>query len=236
MKSVLKIIMGVVGLITLTSCPGSKDDSGNDNPNEGGDLGSVTLVFPENNSECTEGDSLNDTESTITFMWEEGVNVDNYEVTVRNLNTNNINTVNASTNEKAISLTKNTPYEWYVVSKAAGSDQAPSSAKWQFYNAGTGVENYAPFPATAVSPTRGQTVSTAGTITLEWNANDVDNDIVDYEVLFSTSNNPTENIANTSQNTTTATISSGQTYFWRVITKDEAGNSSKSDVFDFKVQ
>jgi len=235
MKSVFKLVFAVMGLVTLTSCPGSKDDP-NENPNEGGDLGSVSLVFPENNSECTEGQSLNDTESSITFMWEAGVNVDSYDVVIRNLNTNNTNTVNAITNEKAIGLTKNTPYEWYVVSKAAGSDQAPNSAKWQFYNAGTGVENYAPFPAIAVSPTRGQTVSGSGSITLEWNANDVDNDIVGYEVFFGTSNNPTENIESTSQKTTTTTISSGQTYYWRVITKDEVGNSSESEVFDFKVQ
>lgn len=235
MRSVFKIVLAVMGLVTLTSCPGSKDDA-NDNPNEGGDLGSVSLVFPDNNSECTEGQSLNDIESSITFMWEAGTNVDSYDVVIRNLNTNNTNTVNAITNEKAISLTKNTPYEWYVVSKAAGSDQSPSSAKWQFYNAGSGVENYAPFPAVAVSPTRGQTVSGSGNVTLEWNANDVDNDIADYEVFFGTNNNPTESIGNTAQKTTTTTINSGQTYYWRVITKDEVGNSSQSDVFDFKVQ
>lgn len=235
MKSVFKLVFAVMGLVTLMSCSGSKDDPG-DNPNEEGELGSVSLVFPENNSECTEGVSLSDTESTITFMWQEGTNVDSYEVVIRNLNTNNTNTVNASTNEKAISLTKNTPYEWYVVSKATGSDQSPSSAKWQFYNAGSGVESYAPFPATAVSPTRGQTVSAGGTVTLEWNANDVDNDIVGYEVFFGMSNNPTQSIANTSQKTTTATINSGQTYYWRVMTKDEVGNSSESEVFNFKVQ
>ncbi|WP_299319534.1 hypothetical protein [uncultured Maribacter sp.] len=47
-----------------------------------------------------------------------------------NLNTNNINTVNASTNEKAISLMKNTSYEWCEVSKAAGSNLTPSNDKW----------------------------------------------------------------------------------------------------------
>ncbi|MDO1513296.1 hypothetical protein Q2T41_11575 [Maribacter confluentis] len=236
MRNVLKIIMVIICLVTNTACSGGNDNPDDENPNEKGGLGGVTLIFPDNNSECTEGVSLNDAESTITFMWEEGTNVDTYEVTVRNLITNNINTVNASTNEKAISLTKNTPYEWYVVSKAAGSNQSPSSAKWQFYNAGTGVENYAPFPAVAVSPTRGQTISVSGTITLEWDATDVDNDLNDFEIFFGTSNNPTVSIANTTQRSTTTNTSSGQTYYWRVITKDLAGNSSRSEVFDFKVQ
>lgn len=235
MKSVLKIVMAVMGLVTLTSCPGSKDDSG-DNPNEGGDLGSVSLVFPENNSECTEGESINDTESTITFMWEEGTNVDSYEVTIRNLNTNNTNTVNASTNEKAISLMKNTPYEWYVVSKAAGSNQSPSSAKWQFYNAGTGVENYAPFPAAAVNPTRGQTISSSGTIMLAWLATDVDNDIASYEVLFGTVAEPTVSLGTTTESSISVAVNASQTYYWLVKTIDVGGNSSKSEVFDFRVQ
>ncbi|APQ17694.1 hypothetical protein [Maribacter hydrothermalis] len=235
MKSVFKKVITVIGLVALASCSGGKDDP-IDKPNEGGDLGSVNLVFPENNSECTEGESVNDIESTVTFMWEEGTNVDSYEVTIRNLNTNNINTVNASTNEKAISLMKNTPYEWYVVSKAAGSDQSPSSAKWKFYNAGTGVENYAPFPAAAVNPTRGQTISSSSTVMLEWLATDVDNDIATYEVLFGTAAQPTVSLGTTTQSSISVTVSAGQTYYWLVKTIDIGGNSSKSEVFDFKVQ
>lgn len=236
MRSILKIAIALFFLGALTSCPGGKDDPDDDILNPGGDPDSVSLVFPENNSECTEGQSLNTLESTIIFKWQQGTNVDSYEVNVRNLDTNTSNTINANTNEAAITLLKNTPYEWFVVSKKSGSDVTPSSAKWQFYNAGTGVENYAPFPADAVNPTRGQTIAAATSVTLEWSGNDVDNDIENFEVLFSTSSDPTTSIATTSQSTTTATISSGQTYYWRVITKDAVGNTSASDIFNFIVQ
>lgn len=232
MSNIYKIAIALLTIGALTSCPGSKDNPEDDI----GDPGSVSLVFPDNNSECTEGQSLNSVESTITFQWQEGVNVDSYEVNVRNLETNTSNTINANTNEAAINLSKNTPYEWFVVSKKAGSDQSPSSAKWRFYNAGEGVENYTPFPAEVVSPTRGQTIGAATTVDLEWSGSDVDNDIEGFEVLFDTSNDPKTSIADTPQSSTTTNINSGQTYYWRVITKDKAGNSSQSEVFSFKVQ
>ena len=230
----LKIIAGIVAIATLTSCPGGKD-----NPDDDiliGDPGSVSLVFPDNNSECTEGQSLNTLESTITFEWQQGDNADSYEVHVLNLDTNSSSITNANTNEAAITLSKNTPYQWFVVSRNFNSEEAPSSATWRFYNAGDGVENYAPFPADAVSPARGETINATNSVTLEWSGNDVDNDIQDFEILFGTSNEPSNSIANTSQSSTTANVSSGQTYYWRVITKDEAGNTSQSEIFDFKVQ
>lgn len=236
MRSILRIAIALLFIGTLTSCPGGKDNSDDDILIPGGDPGSVSLVFPDNNSECTAGQSINVSESTITFQWQQGDNVDSYEVNVRNLDSNTSSTINANTNEAAITLLKNTPYEWFVISKNSGSDASPSSAKWQFYNAGDGVESYAPFPADAVNPTRGQTIAAATSVTLEWTGNDVDNDIQDFEILFGTSNNPTTSIATTAQNSTTATINSGQTYYWRVITKDAAGNTSQSEIFNFIVQ
>lgn len=231
----LKTLLAIVAIGTLTGCPGGKDNPDDDILNDG-DPGSVALVFPENNAECTEGRSVSTAESTITFLWQAGTNVDSYEVNVRNLDTNSSNTTNANTNEVALTLLKNTPYEWFVVSRNNGSVVAPSSAKWRFYNAGDGVENYAPFPAEAANPARGQTINATSTVTLEWSGNDVDNDIEDYEVFFGTSNDPTTSIANTRQSSTTANVSSGQTYYWRVLTKDAAGNTSQSEVFDFRVQ
>ena len=99
MRSISKIAIALLFLGALTSCPGGKDNPDDDVLDGGGDPGSVSLVFPENNSECTEGQSLNATESTITFQWQQGTNVDSYEVNVRNLDTNTSSTINANTNE-----------------------------------------------------------------------------------------------------------------------------------------
>ena len=227
--------MSLLLMILLTACPGSNDDGpGIEIPV--GDPGSATLVFPENNSECTEGITVNDLQSTITFQWQASQNTDSYEVNVKNLDTGDTQKTDVNMNEAPITLSSNTPYEWFVVSRKAGSNTTPESAKWKFYNAGTGVVNYAPFPAEAINPKRGETIAAATSVTLEWQGNDVDNDIAEFEVLFGTTTEPSSNLGSTFQSTMNANVVSGQTYYWRVITKDNAENTSQSEVFDFKVQ
>lgn len=235
MRNIKKII-GVLLIMTVFMACKKGDDSPNDEQQDPLDPTSATLVFPENNRECTEGTVINSSESTIKFQWQASQNADGYDINIRNLDLNVTATVSANTNEAEVPLLQNTPYEWFVVSKVNGNTTTAESEKWRFYNAGNGVANYAPFPADAVSPTRGQTIPASVSVTLEWSGNDVDNDIDGFEVFFGTSNNPVTSIANTAQSTTTANVNSGQTYYWRVITKDKTGNTSQSEVFDFKVQ
>jgi len=232
MIRIVKILAPVIVITTLISCRKKK----NPDPVSQGDPSATNLVFPDNNLECTEGTVVSDTQSTVIFQWQASANTDSYEVNLKNLNTNSSSSINSNTNEASITLGRGVPYEWFVVSKSNGSNATAQSDTWRFYNAGGGVANYAPFPASAVSPTRGQTVSASGSIDLEWEGNDVDNDLTEFEVFFSTTNNPTTSLGTTAQSSISATISSGTTYYWRVISKDAAGNTSESDVFDFKVQ
>ncbi|NHF58556.1 hypothetical protein FK220_004355 [Flavobacteriaceae bacterium TP-CH-4] len=237
----LKITILIGAMLSFTACSKSNGgDSEIDPPRlpggGGGDPDGVSLIFPENNSECTEGVVRNDLQSSVTFEWEAGESVDSYELHLRNLESNSSATTTSQNNEVTIDLERGRPYEWFVVSKKEGTDESPSSAKWRFYNQGPGVENYAPFPAEAIAPTRGQTVNATTSIVLEWQGSDVDNDIVGFEVLFDTNPSPATSLGTTSQNSIDANVGSGQTYFWRVITKDAAGNTSRSEVFDFIVQ
>lgn len=232
---ILKITFAALLLITLTACPGSKDDGPGDGP-LGGDPGSVALVFPENNTECTEGKIESDTQSAITFQWQARENVDSYEVNIKNLEAGTSSKTVVNTNEADISLQRGVPYEWFVTSIVNGSEETANSETWRFYNQGSGTQNYAPFPAEAVHPLRGANVAAATTLDLQWKGSDVDNDISEYEVLFGTETVPTAALATTAESSANATIASGQTYYWRVVTKDGQGNTSRSDVFDFKVQ
>ncbi|MRI00688.1 hypothetical protein GH721_09140 [Kriegella sp. EG-1] len=231
---VIKLIMTLLLLVVLTACPGSKNDNPDVDPI--GDPGSVALVFPENNSECTEGEAVNNLQSAITFIWEASQNADSYEVNLKNLENGDTQKTEVTTNESTITLKSNTPYEWFVVTRANNSDVAPVSAIWKFYNAGEGVTNYAPFPASVVSPRRGESIAASTAVSLEWQGSDVDNDIVEFEVLFGTVATPSTNIGVASQSSMSVNVVSGQTYFWQVITKDNVGNTSQSEVFDFKVQ
>lgn len=234
MNRIINILAAIVTIGTLTSCPGGKDNP--DDIDLSGAPSKAALVFPDNNLECTEGTVINNTQSTITFQWQASSNTDNYEVNVTNLNTSTTSTTSSNTNEASITLDRNTPYSWFVVSKSENTDATAESDTWRFYNQGEGAINYAPFPARAVSPTSGQTVSNSNTINLEWEGKDVDNDLVEFEVFFGTSNPPTASLGITSQRTTNTSINSGQIYYWRVISKDNAGNTSQSEIFDFKVQ
>jgi hypothetical protein len=232
MIRIVKILAPVIVIMTLISCR----KKNNPDPISQGDPSAATLVFPDNNLECTEGTVVNDTQSTVIFQWQASANTSSYEVNLKNLNTTSSSSINSNTNEASITLERGVPYEWFVVSKSNGSNATAQSDTWRFYNAGGSTANYAPFPASALSPTRGQTVSASGSIDLEWEGNDVDNDLTEFEVFFGTTNDPITSLGTTAQSSISATISSGTTYYWRVISKDAAGNSSESDVFDFKVQ
>lgn len=195
----------------------------------------TSLVFPENNTECNEGVVINNTQSTVTFRWNASQNTDTYEVNVRNLNTNNTSKTNSNKTDADITINRGVPYEWFVISKASGTNETAQSPTFRFYNQGPGIENYAPFPAEAVTPERGSTISATGTINLQWSSSDIDNDIIEFDVLFGTNSNPTTVLGSTTTNQIEANISSGQVYYWRVISKDGAGNNSTSEVFEFRV-
>jgi len=204
MIRILKILATVLTIGTLTSCPGGKDNPDDTNPS--GTPSAATLVFPDNNMECTEGTIVNDAESTVSFQWQASSSTDSYEVNLKNLDTNVSITINSNTNEAPITLERGMPYEWYVVSKSDDTDATAQSDTWRFYNAGGGTSNYAPFPASVVRPTRGQTVNSATNINLEWEGDDVDNDLVEFEVLFGTNTDPSMSLGVTTQNSISAAV------------------------------
>ncbi|MGB5821285.1 MAG: hypothetical protein WBG90_17505 [Saonia sp.] len=228
--------IALLSILLLLSCGGG--DSGGDAPDDPDPVLpplATTLVFPEDNTECNEGEVLNETRSTVTFRWNASQNTDSYEVNLRNLNTDVSTKTTATNNESAITIDRGAPYEWFVISRANGTTTTASSPTERFYNQGPGVENYAPFPAEVVNPGRGATIDTASSVSLQWNGSDVDDDIVEFQVLFDTNSNPTTVLATTTDTTTEATIVSGQVYFWRVITKDSEQNTSQSEIFEFRV-
>ena len=227
--------------LLLVSCGGGSD---NENPVDPVvpvllDPDAASLVFPEDNTECNEGivNTNDETKSTVTFQWLASENTDSYEIKLKNLVTGSITTATSTTNQKDVSINRGTPYEWYVNSLANGTASTATSNTWSFYNQGQGIENYAPFPAVAINPQRGSTITnTATSITLEWTTSDVDDDIVSYEVLFDTAEIPITSLGVSDVPNIEATITSGTTYYWVVITKDSFDNTSISELFEFRVQ
>lgn len=237
MKKQYKTYLILLSIFLIVACSKGGGESPAPDPDPIASPTASTLVFPENNTECNEGTSLNDKESNVIFKWNASDNTDSYTFNVTNLNTGTTSTANTNTNEILVTILKGTPYSWSVISRANGTDKTGISPTWKFYNQGPGLESFAPFPANAISPKRGTTVPTSNTITLEWEASDVDNDIISYGVFLGTSATTMVNISTT---TTTSlanvAVTSNTIYYWQIITKDNNNHSSKSDVFEFKVE
>ena len=145
----------------------------------------ANLIFPNENSECTTGVSVNNTLSQVTFEWSASANTDTYTLSVVNLETNIPQTISTAATSASLSIEKGTPFSWSVTSRNSNTDQIATSDTWLFYNAGSQT-NYAPFPAQVVNPVSGSTVqkSLSNEVTLEWSGSDVEDDIESFEFMI----------------------------------------------------
>lgn len=244
MRNFLKPVIFSLGLFVCVCCGGGSDGGGVTPPPGGDDDDPVaildptaaTLVFPDDDTECNEGEIISNTESRVTFQWTESDNTDSYILTLTNLSTGVSTNTNAGTNESSITLLRGTPYEWYVTSRSNTSTVTAKSETWRFYNEGEGIGNYAPFPAEAIYPERGATLPASTTsISLEWSASDIDNDIVEYEVFFGLESGTLESIGNITDSTIGVNVESGNIYSWYIKTLDGNNNVSISETFQFMV-
>ncbi|MBS9462735.1 hypothetical protein KIM67_09955 [Flagellimonas sp. 389] len=225
-----QIFLSVMVLVLVSSCGGN--DDGPPIP-EG-----ANLVFPEENSECTTGVSVNEALSQVTFEWQASNNTDTYRLNVVNLESNVPQEITTAATSASLSIAKGTPFSWSVTSISSRSDQTTASETWLFYNAGSQT-TYAPFPAQLVSPVSGSTAvkNLSNEITLTWRGADVDDDITSFQIFFSEENPPTDILGTTAANIMglDTSVESNTIYFWRVVTTDSEGNTSDSGVFEFKV-
>lgn len=197
----------------------------------------ATLVFPEQNSICTEGEVISPLEAAIDFRWNQAENTHTYELTIKNLVTGETSSKSTEELHQVATLKRGTPYSWFVTSKSRQTGATAKSDVFKFYNAGPGVRTYAPFPAEIVSPIMGQQIAASlGTISLDWTGNDVDGDLVSYDVYLGTSNSPQllrSDVADSKLDG--ISITSNTTYYWRVVSRDSKGNTSDSGLFQFRV-
>ena len=225
-----KYLYPIFAMLLVVGCGGNDDP-----PPAPGEAG---LVFPDENSECTTGVSINDNQSQVTFQWTASTNTDSYTLRVVNLNTNAPQSISTAATSASLAIAKGTPFSWTVTSSNANSSQTTTSESWLFYNAGTQT-SYAPFPAQLVSPVSGSTVQKdiANEVLLDWSGADVDNDLDSFQIFFSDQNPPTTEVGTTSPSVTELSVgvSSDTVYYWRVITTDLEGNTSDSGIFEFRV-
>ena len=197
----------------------------------------ATLILPNKDSECTTGRSLSQTTSEVEFMWMASDHTESYELRVTNLNTNTTQTLSTPSISAKLPIAKGEPFSWFVRSLNSKVTETAFSETWRFYNAGFQT-TYAPFPAEVIAPKNGTSVfkDINNEVTLEWRGSDIENDLVGYELYFSTTSPPETLISSpiASQNTEKVSVISNTSYYWKVITKDSEGNISDSGIFTFK--
>ena len=206
----------------------------------------ASLVSPANNTECNQGNIISTDLSSVLFQWNPSENTNTYTLKVTNLNTNTVQEQSSSNTSLSMALKRGTPFSWKVVSKSNSTTQTAESGTFRFFNAGAPVENHTPFPAEAVSPSRGATLTGVTSITIEWESSDIDNDLAAHTVQLLGSSEVLDQVdfdnetTVTYQTTTTQSINevaveAGKIYYWQVTSQDEVGNSATSEIFEFRV-
>jgi len=227
------LLYSIIFVVIVSGCGSHK--SGDPKPLQQPPAAAL-LAFPEQNAVCISGTVISATQSTVQLKWNSSANTDGYDVNIKNLLTNAVETHSTTLTQLNVDLLQNTPYSWQVISKSNAISSTATSDSWKFYNSGQGVVSYAPFPADGLSPALGQfvTVPASGQISLSWHGSDADNDIVNYDIYFGTDPNPPVIKQGSSATSLDGVTAAAKTkYYWKVVTFDSHGNSSTSDIVQF---
>jgi len=228
----MKQLSIILILVTLLACKKSKKSEPSPSP------ANVVLVSPASNSACTVGTVVSATENTVILTWNSSANTESYDVHIKNLITGTVSIKSSTSTQLSVNLIQNTPYLWYVVSKSNQTASTGESEAWKFYNAGAATSSYAPFPAELTIPANEQVITAvAGKTMLDWSGSDVDNDIAGYDVYLGSSATNLVKIKDSiiESAANDVSVSRGDTYYWKVLTKDSKGNTSTSQLYSFKV-
>ena len=245
MNNILKYFSFLFTLTLIIGCGGGGGDEGGGDTG-GGDVtvnppAKSTLSAPANNKTCETGTSVSSTQSDVDFTWGVSADTDSYDLKITDLNSNvATNKTGLTTTSTKVTLDKGVPYSWAVTSKSTKSSVTTPSDTWKFYLAGTGVANYAPFPADLKAPTSGSTVKrTDGKVTFTWEGSDPDSgDTLTYTLYVDTTDGkqtPASAQTDLSVLTLDVALDAATTYYWRVKSSDGT-NSSYSTVYTFKTE
>lgn len=245
MNNILKYFSFLFTLTLIIGCGGGGGEEGGGDTG-GGDVtvnppAKSTLSAPANNKTCETGTSVSSTQSDVDFTWGVSADTDSYDLKITDLNSNvATNKTGLTTTSTKVTLDKGVPYSWVVTSKSTKSSVTTPSDTWKFYLAGTGVANYAPFPADLKAPSSGSTVKrTDGKVTFTWEGSDPDSgDTLTYTLYVDTTDGkqtPASAQTDLSVLTLDVALDAATTYYWRVKSSDGT-NSSYSTVYTFKTE
>jgi hypothetical protein len=222
------LILSIVLLSCGSDSSTEKPDVINQNPT------TPVALSPTNNSLCQVLD--------LEFSWSAATDPDGddliYQIDIASDESfANIERSGKTANtSKIFNLNKGVHYFWRV--KSIDGEQASSeySSTWQFITEDDGSINYVPFNAELLLPEDGSTHNQTS-MALSWEAEDLDGDSLTFDLYFGTDiDNPElleENL--TQANHSVSDLTGNSTYYWYVVVKDTAGNSSVGKTWSFSL-
>mgnify|MGYP006162604251 CR=1 FL=1 len=224
------IYLTIIGLL-FAACGGSDDSGSSEAINVAPTV--PALKVPADNKLCVD--------NTVSFQWDLSTDANKdvitYQIQVAKENTfaQIVKSSEVTTNNTSIALEKNTAYFWRVKATDSKGLASTYSATFKLYTSGETVVNHMPFSPELVSPVLNATLN-ATTVSLKWNATDVDTaDALTYDVYFGTTNPPTEKVSeNKSEKTIDVTTVATKEYFWKVVVKDNKGGETVGQIWKFK--
>jgi hypothetical protein len=194
------------------------------------------LIEPINNNSCTSETIITSQKSQVNFRWQAALDADEYELVIRDIQTNLDIQLNTFRTFSPAVLDRGKQYSWWVISKYNPDQTFSKSSIWTFYLEGPQNSSHFPFPANLLNPKSNEQISlNDGKYIFRWESTDLDKDIIEYDVYLGTNLDELTLMAERlSLNSIELSLNSNQFYYWKVITKDSEGNVSSSPVEGFK--
>ena len=229
----MKKLLTIIFSMSLIACGGGGGDTPptppptvNKAPSKPG------LVEPSNGLLCID--------NTQTFQWNSATDPDGDSVTyqlqiARDTNFTDIaQNLTVSGTSQSVTLERGVAYYWRVKAIDSKNLSGDYSSTFNLYTEGDGESNHLPFAPVLTAPTLHAVIQTA-TTDLQWTANDTDSDPLTYDVFLDTVNPPATKVSTSQTGTVyTATLTAAQTYYWKVVVKDDKGGETIGQIWSFK--
>lgn len=217
-----------IAFIILFAACGGDDTPSNNAPTV------PSLLYPTDNLLCSD--------NQLQLEWSTATDEDGDPITYHlqvatDPSFNNLaHSTSGNATSENLTFAKATAYYWRVKADDGQMDSDYSEV-FHFYTEGNASENHLPFAPEVIQPTKGATIANGNTL-LEWSASDVDTgDILRFDVYMGTSENSLGIIATNTQATSVSTnTTSNQTYYWKVVVKDDAGGETQGQIWSFTTE
>ena len=186
----------------------------------------VTGTLPVNGEPCSEFEPIpnDETKVFILFKWNAAQNTINYKLDVL-LNNQQVASATVAGLETTVTLDRGKTYTWTVTSK--NEFGATESDTYSFTTPGLADGNYAPYAAEISTEFN----TSAQLLTVTWIGTDEDNDLLTYDVTISENESVIIEETDIADNSISGiAYSSGTEYGIKVISKDNTGSFSVSEV------